>query len=161
LWIEQSPHAILAGVVRGNAPRALKTVFQEALESIHFEMREALGSFQGDASPFTVIRHYLEVCLQEQFKAEETRRSAWGAWLISAALLLALGVWGFSLMRAHQARTQAQQRWTACLSMLRAQPGTVVLTVEKRHDAYSVSGLLDPLAPEPFTLPEVTRVCRH
>ncbi|HSX83426.1 MAG TPA: hypothetical protein VLQ80_33345 [Candidatus Saccharimonadia bacterium] len=59
LWIEQGPQAILAGVVRGNAPRELKTVFQEALESIHFEMREALGSFQGDASPFTAIRHHL------------------------------------------------------------------------------------------------------
>jgi OOP family OmpA-OmpF porin len=33
LWIEQGPQAILAGVVRGNAPRELKTVFQEALES--------------------------------------------------------------------------------------------------------------------------------
>ena len=59
LWIEQGPQAILAGVVRGNAPRELKTVFQEALESIHFEMREALVLFPGrcvvfyrDSSPF-------------------------------------------------------------------------------------------------------------
>jgi OOP family OmpA-OmpF porin len=160
LWIEQGPYAILAGVVRGSAPRALKTVFQEALESIHFEMGEALGSFQGNASPFTAIRHYLDACLQEQFKAEETRRSARGAWLISTVLLLALGVWGLALMRAHhQALRQAHQRWTACLSTLRAQPGTVVLTVEKSHDTYFLSGLLDPLAPEPFTLPEVAHMC--
>ena len=159
LWIEQGPQAILAGVVRGNAPRELKTVFQEALESIHFEMREALSSFQGDASPFTAIRHYLEACLQEQLKAEETRRSGRGVWLISAALLLALGGWGWSLIRAHQALKQAHQRWTACLSTIRAQPGTVVLTVEKSHDAYFLSGLLDPLAPEPFTLPEVAHMC--
>jgi outer membrane protein OmpA-like peptidoglycan-associated protein len=159
LWIEQGPHAILAGVVWGNAPRDLKTVFQEALESIHFEMREALGSFQGDASPFTAIRHYLDTCLQEQFRAEETRRSARGAWLISVALLLALGGWGLSLVRAHQSLKQAQQRWTACLSTLRAQPGTVVLTVENSHNTYFLSGLLDPLAPEPFTLPEVASMC--
>jgi outer membrane protein OmpA-like peptidoglycan-associated protein len=159
LWIEQGPQAILAGVVWGNAPRELKIVFQEALESIHFEMREALGSFQGDASPFTAIHHYLEACLQEQVKAEESRRSAGAVWLIIAALLLALGAWGWSLMRAHQSRKQAQQRWTACLSTLRTQPGTVVLTVENHHGTYFLSGLLDPLAPEPFTLPEVARMC--
>ncbi len=151
LWIEQGPQAILVGVVRGNAPRVLKTVFQEALESIHLEMREALGSFQGDASPFAAIRPHLAACLQ-QFKAEETRRSSRGVWLISAALLLALGGWGVSLIRAHQ-------RWTACLSTLREQPGTVVLTVEKRHGAYFLSGLLDPLAQEPLALPEVARLC--
>jgi outer membrane protein OmpA-like peptidoglycan-associated protein len=159
LWIEQGPQAILAGVVWGNAPRELKIVFQEALESIHFEMREALGSFQGDASPFTAIHHYLEACLQEQVKAEESRRSAGAVWLIIAAVLLALGAWGWSLMRAHQSRKQAQQRWTACLSTLRTQPGTVVLTVENHHGTYFLSGLLDPLAPEPFTLPEVARMC--
>jgi OOP family OmpA-OmpF porin len=159
LWIEQGPQAILAGVVWGNAPRELKIVLQEALESTHFEMREALGSFQGDASPFTAIRHYLEGCLQEQFRTEETRRSARGVWLISATLLLALGAWGFSLMRSHQALKQAQQRWEACLSTLRTQPGTVVLTVENSHGTYVLSGLLDPLAPEPFTLPAVARMC--
>jgi outer membrane protein OmpA-like peptidoglycan-associated protein len=62
-------------------------------------------------------------------------------------------------MRAHQSLKQAQQRWTACLSTLRAQPGTVVLTVENSHNAYLLSGLLDPLAPEPFTLPEVASMC--
>jgi len=134
-------------------------VFQEALESIHLEMREALPSFQGDASPFTAIRYHLEACLQEQFKAEETRQSLRGVWLISAALLLALGVWGVSLLRAHQSRIQADQRWTACLSTLREQPGTVVLTVEKRHGAYFLSGLLDPLAQEPLAIPEVARMC--
>jgi flagellar motor protein MotB len=159
LWIEQGPQAILVGVVRGNAPRELKTVFQEALESIHFEMREALGSFQGDASPFAAIRHHLEACLQEHFKAEETRQSTRGVWLLSVALLLALGGWGLSLIRAHQARLQAHQRWTACLSTLREQPGTVVLTVEKRHSVYFLSGLLDPLAQEPLALPEVARAC--
>src|SRR5215813_9506722 len=55
LWIEQGPQAILAGVVQGSAPRELKIVFQESLESIHFQMREALGSFRGDASPFSAI----------------------------------------------------------------------------------------------------------
>jgi outer membrane protein OmpA-like peptidoglycan-associated protein len=159
LWIEQGPQAILAGVVWGNAPRELKIVFQEALESIHFERREALGSFQGDASPFGAIRHYLEACLQEQVKTEETRRSARGVWLISAALLVALGGWGWSLMRAHQSLKQAHQRWTACLNTLRTQPGTVVVTIENRHGTYFLSGLLDPLAPEPFTLPEVARMC--
>ena len=59
LWIEQGPQAILAGVVWGNAPRELKIVFQEALESIHFDDARGAGLFPGrcvafyrDSSPF-------------------------------------------------------------------------------------------------------------
>jgi len=68
LWIEQGPYAVLAGVVRYTAPRALQAVFQEALEHIHLEMGEALRTFAGDASPFRAIHHHLEACLLQQHK---------------------------------------------------------------------------------------------
>jgi hypothetical protein len=37
VWIEQGPDAILAGVIRGNAPQQLREVFQETLEKIHLQ----------------------------------------------------------------------------------------------------------------------------
>src|SRR5215210_1266805 len=37
VWIEQGPLAILAGVIRGNAPQELRTTFHETLERIHLE----------------------------------------------------------------------------------------------------------------------------
>jgi OOP family OmpA-OmpF porin len=152
LWIEQGPYAILAGVVRNVPPRELQTVFQEAVESIHFEMHEALRTFQGDAEPFEAIRPHLEACLQQQFEAETQQRSSWGVWCLSGALLLGLGWWGVTQYRA-------QQRWTACLQSMRSQPGTVVFAAEKQRGGYQVSGLLDPLAPDPLTVPAVARLC--
>ena len=152
LWVEQGPQAIIAGVVQGSAPRELRTVFQEALESIHFEMSDALASFQGDTSLFVAIRHHLEACLQQQFKPEEARRSSRGVWLIGAVLLLALGAWSYVSIRAYQ-------RWTACLQTLRDQPGIVVLTAEKRRGDYFLSGLRDPLTRDPLEVPEVAQAC--
>src|SRR5215210_8999913 len=37
VWIEQGPRAILAGVIRGQAPQELRNVFRETLERIHQE----------------------------------------------------------------------------------------------------------------------------
>ncbi len=52
VWIEQGPQAILAGVIRGNAPQQLREVFQETLERIHLQYGTALKEFSGDAAPF-------------------------------------------------------------------------------------------------------------
>ena len=152
MWVEQGPQAILAGVVQGNAPQELRTVFAEALESIHFERYDALASFQGDPSLFGAMRHHLEACLQQQFKPEAASRSMRGVRIITAVLLLALGAWGYVSLRAHR-------RWTACLQTLRDQPGIVVLTAAKRRGVYVVSGLRDPVAREPLDVPEVAQVC--
>lgn len=152
MWVEQGPQAILAAVVQGNAPQELRTVFEEALESVHFAMHDALASFQGDTSPFVTIRHHLEGCLQQQLKPEEAHRSARGVWGIVALLLLALGAWGYGTLRE-------QQRWTACLQALRDQPGIVVLSTEARRGTYVLTGLRDPLAQEPLDVPAVAQAC--
>lgn len=47
IWIEQGPQAILAGIIRGNAPKELKFVFQEAIEKIHRQQRKELYAFDG------------------------------------------------------------------------------------------------------------------
>ena len=54
--VEQGPHALLAGVVRGTAPRSLQSTFQNALERIHFQLGVELQAFTGDSAPFERAR---------------------------------------------------------------------------------------------------------
>src|SRR5919106_958029 len=66
VWVEQGPFAILAAVIRGNAPQDLRTTLQATLEKIHLEKGRALENFQGDTSTFESIRPELEDCLLSQ-----------------------------------------------------------------------------------------------
>ncbi|MGE3539289.1 MAG: OmpA family protein [Candidatus Tectimicrobiota bacterium] len=152
LLIEQGPLAILAGVVRGSVPPSLHTTFQEAIESIHFEARDSLLTFAGDATPFAAIHHHLEACLQQQRKTAGRRRSFLPLGLVSACLLLGLLGWSVTLWRAHT-------HWLACQEAVRRQPGVVLLTAEWSRGAYRLSGLLDPLAPDPLEVPALAQQC--
>ena len=64
VWIETGPHAILAAVIRGTAPRDFRRVLQQTVETIHLEFGEALESFNGDASTLDGSLSILEDCLQ-------------------------------------------------------------------------------------------------
>ena len=46
----------VAGVVRGVPPYPLRTLFQDALESIHRQFGPELQAFQGDSAPFERTR---------------------------------------------------------------------------------------------------------
>jgi hypothetical protein len=67
VWVESSPAATLAAVIRGQAPYEFRTVLQGALENIHREQSAALESLDGDASAFELAQPHLESCLQAQF----------------------------------------------------------------------------------------------
>src|SRR4029450_1096361 len=90
--VEQGPRATIAGVVRGTAPYELRTIFQDALESIHRQFGPELKGFQGDSASFERARPILEGCLVRQFQAK-TRRASYAKWLVAAAVvLLAIGL---------------------------------------------------------------------
>ena len=65
------PDAILAGFVRGVAPRKLSRVFQDALDAIEQKKAEALHTFSGDTSRFDSCRPQLEACLLGQGKPDQ------------------------------------------------------------------------------------------
>lgn len=75
IWIEEGPQAILAGVIRGNAPKEIRSFFKDAIESIHLEQSHVLESFNGDTTPFKACKHYLEDCLVVQFELKESKKS--------------------------------------------------------------------------------------
>ena len=141
IWIFQGPQAVLAGVIRGNAPQDLRSVFQTTIEKIHKKFRKDIISFQGDSTPFEPSKQYLEDCLQFQFQAKEDKPSAILLILLSI-IFCSLGLWGFLSF-------QERQRWANYLEKLNTQPGIVVVNAEKRHGKYFVSGLRDPLAIDP------------
>ncbi len=65
------PDAILAGFVRGVAPRKLSRVFQDTLDAIERKKAEALHTFSGDTSRFDSCRPQLQACLLGQGKPDE------------------------------------------------------------------------------------------
>jgi outer membrane protein OmpA-like peptidoglycan-associated protein/type II secretory pathway component PulM len=143
--VEQGPYAILAGVVRGTAPHTLRSLFQDALESVHRQFSPELKSFRGDAAPFERARPILEGCLASQFRPREKTASyrRWG--VAGAILLLAIGSWLFLGWRE-------RQRWNAYLQALRTQPGIVVVSSGRRDGRFFVEGLRDPLSRDPAQL---------
>lgn len=145
VWIEQGPQAVLAGVLRGNPPSDLHTIFQESLENIHLEQKKAFEEFEGDAVYFEGSRRHLEECLRSQYRAEvATRKKKISplTWLVLIGLLAGLGFWAY-------VGIQARQRWDGYVTRLDEAPGIVVIEKGYRDGAYFVSGLRDPLAVDP------------
>ncbi len=150
VWIEQGPRAILAGVIRGNAPQELRTTFHETLERIHLEFSRELESFEGEATVFDPAREYLEACLQVQYdqsrQLSATKKSITPARVIAAVLLGVILIWGFFYVRD-------RWRWGNYLSRLKSEPGIVVTDAERHWwSPHTIAGLRDPLAADPATL---------
>jgi OOP family OmpA-OmpF porin len=146
VWVEQGPHGLLAVVVRGTAPPALRTTLQQSLEAVHGQYADLLESFDGNAARFEGARPLLETCFQQEFRGRERRRGIPPRVMIVAAiLLLAIGVWTFFALRA-------RSRWNGYVNALRAEPGLVVVSTGTASGKYVVTGLRDPLAPDPATL---------
>jgi OOP family OmpA-OmpF porin len=151
LLIEQGPHAILAAVVRGTPPASLRSLLQDALESVHRQMPAELKAFRGEASAFDRIRPVLEVCLVAQERERARSAVARPALIIATLVLVALGTWMFF-------RWRDTQRWTSYVDRLNAEPGITVLFSGRRAGKFFVTGLRDPLARDPVELVRDTQL---
>lgn len=148
IWIEEGPQAILAGVIRGNAPQEIRAVFHNAIESIHLEQSNALETFDGDTAVFESCKPYLEDCLLVQFELKESKKPKNQKIIIATvlgAIALTVGPWIFFYIRD-------QQRWTTYLEKLNTERGIVVIAADKRHGKFFISGLRDPLAADPLMI---------
>lgn len=150
LWIEQGPQAILAGVIRGNAPKTLRLDFQDALARIHLEQSSAFEAFDGDTTPFAASQPILETCLQAQYQVKKQKPSPL-VWLVLGTAGVGLAGWvGLAIAN--------NLRWATFLEKLDAEPGIVLTKVEKRGDKYFVRGMRDPLAANPTQLLQAAHV---
>jgi outer membrane protein OmpA-like peptidoglycan-associated protein len=137
--VRVGPKAILAAVIRGNAPETLRTQLSKTLEEIHQRFGLALAQFDGDAGRFAHAENVLGTCLLAQTRSQEIR--PWRAYAI-LALMLALAGW------LSWARHQSVARWDTVLSALEHEPGFVVLEASQTARG-TVHGLRDPLARAP------------
>ncbi len=146
------PDAILAGFVRGVAPRKLSRVFQDTLDNIEQKKAEAFHTFSGDTSRFDSCRAQLEACLLGQGKPDRRPSSSWAAraLLFGLPVLLLLvfeGWWVYS--------SAIDRRFLNFAHRLEAEPGIVLTHTEKRGSRFYLAGLRDPLAVDPaLLLPE-------
>jgi outer membrane protein OmpA-like peptidoglycan-associated protein len=151
VWIEPGPEAVLVGVIRGNAPYQLRSIFQETIESIHRQHGSLLTSFQGNSAAFEICRPDLESRLQVQYASHRKKPTFVPLLVIAGLMLGAVGLWSFLSARSHQ-------RWRLYLERLRAEPGLLVVAAEESWGKYSVSGLRDPLAVDPSKLLKETNI---
>ena len=149
VWFESGPQAVLAVVIRGEAPESLRSdFFAPALEAIQVEQREAFETFNGDAAAFAGAQPRLEECLQSQYQGRaepaDFKVPAY-LWLLLTAVILGLGVWGFYAWRD-------SRRWDAYLNRLKQEPGIVIAETGKEGGKRFVAGLRDPLAADPAVI---------
>ncbi len=143
VWVEAGPYAILATVIRGVAPRALRDRMAEVLENIHRECSAQLDQFTGDTSPFVHVNKELTRCLEMQYKETLGKRKSFGyAWVTAGLLVLLVGGWiGW--------REWQHYRWAGLVETLREQPGLVVTSLTREHGRFVIRGMRDPLAADP------------
>jgi OOP family OmpA-OmpF porin len=140
--VEAGPHALLALVIKGEAPPEVLLKQQNALETIHLEFATQLVDFSGEGAPFAAARPLLEDNLQTVLTTTQSSKKScmWMRWGIPLLLLIVVVAvfWIRSTMR-----------WNRALAALRAEPGYVVVDASRGWRKWNISGLKDPSAREP------------
>jgi OOP family OmpA-OmpF porin len=144
VMVEQGPRAVLAAVVRGEAPDDLLLRLQDTLETVHLQYAAALADFDGDTDAFGPARPLLAELLTTVVSTDRPRERrgamAWLPWAV-AALLLVLVIGGLGY-RSHR-------RWARAVGALESEPGIVVTRAERGVGRWRFAGLRDPLARDP------------
>ena len=135
VMVEQGPQALVAAVVRGEAPDDLLLRLQDTLETIHLQFAGALAEFDGDTEPFAAAQPLLEDCLATVVatdpEAESKSRRRWLP-LVLAVVVVALILGGLIL--------RSRMRWNEAVARLRAEPGIVVTEAERSWGTWRLRG---------------------
>lgn len=140
--VEAGPLALLALVIQGEAPEALRRKQQDVLEHIHLQYAGALSDFSGDTAPFKSAHEELEECLETVVDTADHRRGRfwWMRWAIPAAavvLVVLVSSW------------RSNARFGRAVAALNGEPGLVVIDAERGWRNWRISGLRDPQARTP------------
>ncbi len=149
VWIEHSPDAVVAAVIRGTPPMDLRDTFSEAIEEIQSSFEIELENFDGETDLFDETRPILNRCLQFQVNAQTENQ---GSFLKPTNILAGL-IGGILLIGAIYFGWQ-YWRWSNYLDGLRNEPGIVVAESRFGIFQHSVRGLRDPLAKSSKTFNE-------
>ena len=146
IFIEKSPLAYLACVVRGTPPATFREQLRATLEFMLVEYHDDLTAFQGDTTPFATAEHYLGSCFSSSYVDEGKKLPLW-AKLFPVILIVALAA-GLGYY-THQKR-QAAQTMQNALAVLRAEPGILITDIERNDTLpWDVAILKDELSADP------------
>lgn len=141
LWIEQSPNAVLAAAIRGEAPESYRRTLQNALERIHKEFGSEIREFEGDVDPFVATEGELSKCLKSKSVEEEDSKPIYARIAVGliAALLIVLGYFWIS----------SNVKFSKFADRLREEPG--IALIETRNGPFRKSAKIfkDPDAASP------------
>lgn len=146
VWLEQSPYAVLACVVRGNASYKLREVMKQSLETIHARYGQLIKNFEGDPAPLEPCRAILQKNLQmKELKQEDSKKSRFFSpplIAVTSLILISIFIWLF---------TQIQQEYhlQRYIRNLRDTAGLMVIETKRDNGKVIVRGLRDPLATDP------------
>ncbi len=136
VWIEQGADALVAVVIRGTPPVELRSRFRDLLEKVHARFGHTLETFDGETTPFTLIKPDLEDALTFQVREHKQPISPL-LWILMAAGLLIAALLGWKTYNTHR-------HWQHLVAQLRGQQGVVITRAEKRGGVFHIAGLKDP-----------------
>jgi outer membrane protein OmpA-like peptidoglycan-associated protein len=150
IWIEEGPTAVLAGIIRGNAPHELRLVFQDTIEKIHLTFDNELYNFQGETEPFNLSQPYLENCLKVSYQIPKKTNYTY-AYTLIGLIIFGLCIWG-------SLRIREQQQWNNFIQKLSSEPGITITKVDKENGKYLITGMRDPLAVDINTIRQESNI---
>ena len=153
VWLERGPYAVLACVIRGNAPYAFRQTMRALLELMHARHGRTLESFEGDTDSIKVCEPLLNKALQvEKVHSDKKKSSRFSAATVLGVLML-LGLGGWFIQQQWQ-NYRLEQRISAYLQTLAEEPGIIVTQVQLESDELFLRGLRDPLSTSPQAIAE-------
>jgi outer membrane protein OmpA-like peptidoglycan-associated protein len=148
VWIERGPYAVLACVIRGDAPVAFRNFMRNLIEQLHARFGFVLQEFSGDNTSLQSCQPLLEETLLTEKKAEEEEKSRWltpQLALILGTLFLLISTGGYFYFEYHY-------RLNNYLDTLHNTPGIIVAFTESEDGRLVIHGMRDPLAEEPLDI---------
>jgi len=143
VWVEWGPEAVLATVVRGLTKNSFRDNISDTLVGLHEEYAEELANFDGDTSVFESVEKRLQSLLDSQPAANLPAKGSRVSYrLLGCVALIGLVAW-WLVGQINEGRLRDY------VSILREQPGIVVISSNHRFGNYRIRGLLDPLAADP------------
>lgn len=139
VWIEHGADVLLAVVIRGTPPVELRGRFRDLLDEVHARFGPTLEAFDGDTTPFAMIKPDLENALAFQVRSEDKQPISPLLWIMLAAGLFLAALFSWKAYNTHR-------HWQHLVAQLRDRQGVVITLAEKRGGVYHIAGLKDPQA---------------
>jgi outer membrane protein OmpA-like peptidoglycan-associated protein len=149
VWLDQSPYAVLACVIRGNPSYKLREVMRQSLEAIHARYARLLAVYAGDSTLLEPSRLILKRNLQMQELKKSPQKRLFSPILIIILILisLGLGIWLFSYI-------QRELHINKYIATLRNTEGLMLIEAQRQQGKLLIRGLRDPLAASPQRITE-------